>query len=97
LHLTLGGIENSVLGEPFLASLHEIFQPGIVGTGLDTFSAAKIPDGCIPTKTFQDNTDPVFSSELAAGKALDILDELPGLFSSGFSLPEVDCCTMAYS
>ena len=28
---------------------------------------------------------------IAAGKALDILDELPGLFVSGFSLPGLVC------
>jgi hypothetical protein len=31
------------------------------------------------------------SGELAAGKTLDILDELPGLFTPGFSLPGLVC------
>ncbi len=47
--------------------------------------------GGITSKAFKNNTDLLFSSELAAGETLDILDELPGLFSSGFSLPGLVC------
>jgi len=55
------------------------------------FPAAEVSNGCIPTKAFQDNADLLFSSEPAAGETFDIPDELLGLFSPGFGLPEVVC------
>jgi hypothetical protein len=51
---------------------------------LNAFPPAEIPDGGIPAEPFQNNTDFLFGSELAAGKALDILAETSGLFTSGF-------------
>ncbi len=52
---------------------------------------AEVPDRRIPPEPFQDNANLLFGSELAAGKALDILDELPGFLTSGFSLPGLAC------
>ncbi len=51
----------------------------------------EVSDGRILPEPFQNNADLLFGSELAAGKALDILDELLGLFTSGFSLPGLVC------
>jgi hypothetical protein len=48
----------------------------------------------LASKAFQDDADLLFGSELAARKALDILDELPGLFTPGFSLPELVCALL---
>ncbi|HEX9896958.1 MAG TPA: hypothetical protein VGA85_04765 [Dehalococcoidales bacterium] len=50
-----------------------------------------VPNRGIPAKAFHHDADLFLSAGLAAGKALDILDELSGLLSSGFSLLEVVC------
>jgi hypothetical protein len=56
---------------------------------MNTFPMAQISDRAIPTKAFQDNANLFFSGELPAGKAFNILDEVPSFFASGFCLPEV--------
>jgi len=56
---------------------------------MNAFPVAEIPDGCVSAKTFQNNADLLFGSELAAGEAFNILDELLGFFTPGFRLPEV--------
>jgi len=91
LHLTSAGIADIIPGQPFLAGLHEILQPGIVSAWLNAFPTAQVSNGCIPPKALQHDANLFFSGELAAGHMFDTLDELPGLFTSGFSLPEVVC------
>jgi hypothetical protein len=56
---------------------------------MNAFPAAEISDGGIPAKAFQDKANLFFRGELAAGEAFNILDELFGFFTSGFSLPEI--------
>ena len=67
-----------------------MLQAGIFALDVLHFGFGGIADG-IPAESFQDNTALLLRGELAAGKALDILDKLPGIFASGFSLPEVAC------
>ncbi len=71
--------------------MSEILQPDVVGARLDAFTATEVPDGSIRSEPFQDDADSLFGAELAAGKALDLVDELSVLFASGFSLPELTC------
>jgi hypothetical protein len=47
----------------------------------DALPTAQVSYRGIPAKSLQDNTDFLFGSELAAGKTLDILDGLLGLFT----------------
>ena len=89
LHLAPGGIADSIAGEPVLTCLHEVFQPGIVSAGMNAFPVAEISDRGIPAKAFQYNANLFFGGELAAGEAFNILDELLGFFTSGFSQPDV--------
>jgi hypothetical protein len=46
-----GSIPNCFLGEPVITSLHEIFKPGIISTGMETFSIAGVSNQGIPAKS----------------------------------------------
>ena len=63
---------------------------------MDAFSAAEVSNWGIPSEAFQNDTDLLFGGELTPGDALDILDELFGLFAPGFSLPEFACNLLYY-
>ena len=58
---------------------------------MDVVFMAEFSKMSVTPKAFQNNSNLFFGCELAAGGPFDILNELFGLFISGFSLPELIC------
>ena len=50
LDLLLGGVPESVSGQPLLACLHELLGPCVVGVRLDTLPPAQVVDGNLPAE-----------------------------------------------
>ena len=89
LNLNPGSVTDGITLKTLFASLHEVFQPGIIGAGADTFPTAEVSKGCVTPEAFRYDADLLFSAELAASDSFDIPDESFRFFISGFSLPEL--------
>ena len=79
-----------------LAGLHEIFEPGIVGAWLDTFTTAEITNRYVPPKPFQYDADLLFGSELAAGDTLDVPYKLLCFLRPGLTFLESVCNSLGH-
>ena len=55
LNLSFGGIPDHASSQRLFAGFREVFQPGIVGTGMNTFSATEISNGGVSAKALEDN------------------------------------------
>ena len=55
-----------------LTSFYEVFEPGIIGAGLDALTLAEAPNRGVPPKSFQHDAYLLLGGELAAGDMLDI-------------------------
>ena len=87
--LGAGRLALRVPHQPALARLQELLAPLVVEVGVNTFSATQLGNAVLSSKTFKDDADLLFGSELAAGVASDIPDELLCFFGPGLSLPEL--------
>ncbi len=85
-HLSTYGITDGITLKAFLTGLKEVLQPSIVDAGVDALSAAAVLGGDVAPKALENNTELLFSGELALGNALDVPDESLCLFALGFSL-----------
>ena len=75
LNLSPGGVTDGIALEALFTSLHEVFQPGIIGAG------AEISNGCVTPEAFQYNAYLFLGGEPTAGDTPDPFDEIPGFFS----------------
>ena len=88
MYFSPGSIPGDISGEPILAGLHEVLEPGVIGAGANAFPAAEVPDGGVAAKAFENNADLLLGGELATGDAFDVPDKLLCFLGSGFSLSD---------
>ena len=89
MDLSPGSIPGDVPGKTLFATFNKVFEPGIVSTRSNAFTAAEVPDRSIPPESFQHDADLFLGGELAAGNALDVSYELLSFLGPSFSLSDI--------
>jgi hypothetical protein len=72
-------------GEALIASLHELFGPGVEGSWSDALPPTEVTDGYLPPESLQDDADLLFWGVLLAGCCSNLSHEGPGLLSASLS------------